>query len=225
MHPLVKIICIIVISIFVGISNWSGILLTAAIILPIYFRHSNYYASAWRMVKRLKWFYFSIFFVYLFFTPKTSLNNSTFGYLEGIDVGIYRVSVLILIVLSVNLLIRTSTKEDLLSGLYLIFSPFVLIGLNPQTFLARAYLTLDYIQILNSQLGEQKDFFSKRFSLPKLVSRLAEFVSTWIEKAQQKHTQPLSIKLLEYPKIWEWAIPIGLSLLYIYLPIQIDKLL
>jgi len=206
-----------VISICVGLSGWHGILITAAIIFPFYIRNPGYMRTGWSMIKRLKWFYLSILLVYIFFAPTHTQTLST-QFWAGLNSGGFRVAILIFIVLAVNLLIRTCSQEQLLSGLYLFITPFKWIGLNPHTFLSRAYLTLDYIQVLEKQLSGEKQSFTNKFSFSKLASRLGSFIASWIEQAQNKHIQTLEIRLLNIPHIWQWTIPILLIVLYIYLP-------
>jgi len=227
-HPLVKVVCVFIISICIGLASWANVLLTAAIILPFYFTKTDYFLSAWRMIKRLKWFYLSILFVYLFFTPEYNTAHSDGFNLAGLNAGAYRVAILVFIVLSVNLLIRTSSKEDLISGLYLLFLPFRWLGINANVFLTRAYLTLDYIQVLDKQLVRQKKDYAQRFSVKKMVSRLGRFISDWIEQAHQAHLNSntlLTIRILKYPTLWEWLNPVFLTMLYIYFPTLLDQIL
>ena len=228
MHPLVKIVCVFVISICIGLASWANILLTAVIILPFYFFKIDYFFSAWRMIKRLKWFYLSILLVYLFFTPEYNSADSNYINLAGLNAGGYRLSILVFIILAVNLLLRTSSKEQLISGLYLLFLPFKWLGINANTFLIRAYLTLEYIQVLDQQLSTQKKDFAAKFSLKKRVSQLAVFISDWIEQSsqsQQQENKPLSIVLVKYPPLAEWFSPVLLVLLYFHFPTLLDQML
>lgn len=227
MHPLAKIVTVLIVSIFVGISGWGSVFITALLLIPLYIYFPHFFGSAWRMIRRLKWFYLSILLVYLLFNPQSAPTpDASWFDLSRLDAGGFRVSVLIMIVLSVNLLIRTSDQKDLLSGLYLLIKPFKWLGFSPKKFILRAYLSLNYIQTLDRRLKTEKGFFKRDRSIKKMVPRLADFISDWIDQARLQTTgQSIQINLLKYPKLKEWIIPILLILVYIYLPSQLERFL
>lgn len=125
--------------------------------------------SLLRVVKRMKWLFFSIFFIYAFVTPGEYLQYIPAGIAptkEGCVFGVLQIAKLLIAFATLSILFSTSSKEQLMSGLHLLFSPFNLLGVNTNRFTARILLTLDYVE----ELAANEKF---KFNFNQLDSMLA----------------------------------------------------
>ncbi len=152
MHPAIKILSLIIVSIFLTQGSWLNLIISGALLLPFYLYQSSLWHSALKMLFKLKWFFISILLIYYFYTPDIQQSDQLSyqfydpsvinDFLEKMNPGFFRISVLICILFSVNLLIRTTSKEDILSALVWLFSPLKYLNINFDRFLLRSVLTL-----------------------------------------------------------------------------------
>lgn len=188
MHPVIKIVSLIILTVFVTQGRWLTLLLSTIFLLPYYLQHSELWLSAIKMLLRLKWFFLSIFVIYFFYTPQLSSTdiNSIASLLMSLSersmTGLLRIAVLIIIIFAVNIFIKTTRKEDILSALLWIFSPLNFFNLNIDRMLLRAILTLEYIEELSLRLSCYKQAYQKKS--PKII----DSDTTFIHRFKQKKT-------------------------------------
>ncbi len=157
------------------------------------------------MLYRMKWFFISIFILYWFFLPTEIFQGLADGSIKKLIPIAYRISILATIIFSVNLLIKTTNKEEIISAVYLLIKPLTLLGINIKSFLIRAYLTLDLVESLNQDLKNRKVKSQKIMPL----------ISTWLENSMQTEIENISIEKLAYPILLQWLIPVLLIFCYI----------
>ncbi len=168
MHPVIKIVSLIILTIFNTQGGWLTLLLSSIFLLPYYCLHSELFLSAITMLLRLKWFFLSLFFLYYFYTPSISSVDihSFYTLLSSLSersmTGLLRISVLIVIIFAVNIFIKTSTKEEILSALLWIFSPLNFLNINIDRMSLRAILTLEYIEELSLRLSLYKTQYKNK---------------------------------------------------------------
>ena len=124
--------------------------------LPFYFINFNLWRNALTMLFRLKWFFLSILLVYLFLSPAQFDLFSEHYLAASLLPALFRISVLVLILLAVNIFIKTTGKEEILSSLVWLFTPLKLLNINVDRFALRAVLTLEYIDELNYRMSQYK---------------------------------------------------------------------
>lgn len=224
MHPVIKIISLIILSVYSTQGGWSTLFLTGAIVLPFYVYQPGLWKPASSMVWRLKWLFLSILLIYVFFTPKVSASLTPFSpYVYLLLPGLFRILVLINLILAVNLLIKTTTKEEILTSLLWIFSPLRLIHINLERFLLRAVLTIEYIELLNQKLSAMKartksqvqsaHFFKrKRSAFFQLVGSANLVLHDLFAEVSKSTEKEYLIAIIEQPGLRQWSIPFGLLL-------------
>jgi len=146
MHPVIKIVSLLILSVLSTQGGWDSVLLTITIIIPFYFKYPELWVPALKMTFRLKWLFLSIIFIYFISIPEMSY----------LLLGVFRVLVLISIIFSVNLFLKTSTIEQILAALLWIFHPLNYININVERLSLRAVLTLEYVEILSQYLEKYK---------------------------------------------------------------------
>lgn len=228
MHPVIKIVSLIILSIFSTQGGWSNLFLTISIILPFYALHPDLFPSALQMTLKLKWLFLSILLIYFLFTPEVSYFLS----------GLFRVLVLISIVFSVNLFLKTSTIEQILESLLWIFYPLGYFNINVKRLSLRAVLTLEYIVILeqrlkkyqqNSRQEKQKKeykkglksfFLFRKERLFQLIEDFAIIFHESLSKVEKESNKQYTIDCIEPPGVIQLLIPVLLCLLYIFNPLS-----
>jgi len=165
MHPAVKIVSLVILSMFSTQGGWFTLLLTGALLLPFYILRPLFLYTALRMLLRLKWFFFSILLIYLVLTPELPIEHQSiyFNNLSALNTflnqalpGLFRIMVLVLIIFAVNLFLRTTSKESILAALLWLFTPLKILTINIERISLRAMLTLDYIEKLTAHLDDYK---------------------------------------------------------------------
>lgn len=102
-----------------------------------------------RMVKRLRWLFFSILIIYAYGTPGEYIQQIPDSFaptIEGVYAGILQIAKLLIALAMLNILFATSSKAQLMTGLSILLSPLNIIGFNAMRFTARLMLTLDYVE-------------------------------------------------------------------------------
>ena len=206
-HPSIKLLSIIIISSFIGQTGWSGIFLTLFLLLPFYSTHWEYYKSAINMLLRIKWLLISIIILYLFLLPTETIQHHNFTDLYAVFPVLYRVSILCVIIFSVNLLLKTTDKNQIISGVALLIYPLTKMGVDLDSFLVRTYLTIDFVGKLNTELRNRKN--NRKTILP--------FILSWLENSVHNKTDKIIIERLRRPDLLQWFIPILLCFCYIFL--------
>lgn len=229
-HPVIKIVSLIILSIFSTQGGWNNLYLTIAIILPFYFFRMELFSSAIRMTFKLKWLFLSILLVFYFFSPQ--INHLTLALL--------RIFVLISIIFSVNLYLKSSTIEQILESLLWLFSPLKILNVNVERLSLRAVLTIEYIDILTNKIEQHKNNISisnnwrdikvwnsfliqRKENFLQMIKHLGKvlkeiLIETSPETIVVQAGKEYTINCLDVPSGLQLLIPIVLCLLYIYNP-------
>ncbi|MCU7799762.1 MAG: hypothetical protein KZQ70_06370 [gamma proteobacterium symbiont of Lucinoma myriamae] len=216
MHPAIKIVSLIIVTIFITQGSWFTLLLTAILLLPFYILNLHLWTSAIKMLFRLKWFFLSILIIYYYYTPELQASSSLFNILnERFVPGFFRISVLVIILFSVNLFIKMTSKEEILSALLWLFSPLQFLHIDVERISLRAVLTLDYIEDLSGRLSEYKQ---KKQSLFYLVELSGIILHEILDEAENTSGKSYTVNCLEAPDAKQFILPMVLCLsLYISL--------
>jgi len=149
MHPFVKILCFITLLLLINfLSNqmiWLLCILVSALAANLQFNKFI------QVVKRMRWFFISIFIIYAFGTPGEYVRFFSSQYaptIEGCVLGLLQITKLLIALAGLSILFARSSKEHLMVGLHLMLSPLKLFGVNIERFTARLLLTLDYVEEL-----------------------------------------------------------------------------
>ena len=119
LHPAVKIMAFILMAILIQHSKLRALVVLAVVLLLalFYFRVSRFMA----MIRRMRWLFLSMLIVYAYTTPGEYLNHWPFDMApsyEGLRDGFYQIARISLVLASISLLMATSTRENLMTGIY-----------------------------------------------------------------------------------------------------------
>ena len=147
MHPFVKILCFVLILLLTNTlrDQWLIALCAGLCLMAVWSNKRNFL----RVVRRMRWLFISLLNIYAFTTPgeyiPELLAYASPTY-EGCVLGLLQITKLLIALASLSLLFASSSKQDLIAGLYMLLTPLKLFGLNGERFSARLMLTLDYVE-------------------------------------------------------------------------------
>lgn len=220
MHAVIKIICFLVFATAVSTGNhqvmWAGVLL----IVPLYlFERAVHVKTAFVMLRRLKWLFLSILIVYLFFTPGRLLIVDLYWgpTIEGLEQGLSRIGVLLLLVAAVNLLLSSTNQDDLLSAILWCFRPLTLFGIPHERLAVRISLTLDVVNKIREDFRQQPgdESRTKKQSVISIISFTAyRLFQSAIDTAETTPVREINLPEETSPPLLQWLIPITLLVLF-----------
>jgi len=103
------------------------------------------------LLKRTRWIFFSLFFIYAFATPGEplwfffELPSPT---REGVADGLIQTGRFVCVLVSLSLLLTYLSRDQLMSALYVLFSPLKYLGISRERVAVRLALTLHYSEIM-----------------------------------------------------------------------------
>ena len=166
------------------------------------------------MLKRLRWLMLAIVLVYGWWTPGAALFPVA-GVLsptvEGLQLGLIRMLVLVIIVAAVHLLLQRTERSQLLAALMQLFTPVC--SLQGRSRIAvRIVLSMEavgQIQPLLLKALSGSSLANKR--LTGLGTVAADVYETVLEKAGRANCDPVRVVEAAQPAFWQWLIPLLLA--------------
>lgn len=227
MHPAIKIVSFLVFGASVSFGGDRSLLFGLFLVMGFYWMGPlEWLLTALRLLARMRWFFLSIAMVYGFFSPGRLLVGVwTWGPTwEGLHEGVMRIGVLVLIVLAVNLLLRSTGRDSLTSAILWCLHPLSWLGLPHERLAVRIALTLDTVgEVQGVYRQGPRDEEGKAIRQPVGV-RLARIGETarrlFVTVAQRAESVPLhAIELPEEasPPPLQWLFPFALGAAFLAL--------
>lgn len=131
--------------------------ITTLLITALIYAKSQHF---FKMIKRMKWFFIVMLFIFAFNTPGQHIQG--WDYLlsptyEGLASGTLQVFRMMALLASLSLIMTFNTKQQLISGFYFLLLPLQAAGLEVERFAARLWLTLEYVE--SAQISRKQDSF------------------------------------------------------------------
>lgn len=148
MHPAVKILSLILCAIALQMAHWRGLGVMSLVVLIALMYFGT--ASALKLMKRARWLFLSILLIYAFATPGeyvAGFPDAIAPSHEGIKAGLIQALRLAVMLEVLSLVLVTSSREQFMSGIYVLLRPFRLL-ISPERFAARLWLTLHYAETM-----------------------------------------------------------------------------
>lgn len=149
LHPLTKIISLIFLAIYLQYANMlQTLLVLGCLIAVVLYFHAIYFLH---MAKRVRWLVIIMMVIYTFNTPGEYVrqwNFEPYPTYEGLQSGILQALRLYSMLAGLALLLASTDRDHLISGLYLLLRPLSIFGrkFDPERFAARLWLTLHYVE-------------------------------------------------------------------------------
>jgi len=216
LHPVILIVSFLVFVAMLAFPVPFTLFISSLLLIPFYLRDGGAHVRpALVMLRRMRWFLLSILLLFCWLTPGTPIIQWTAlsGWLptnEGLSSGLLRVVALVLVIASVNLLLRSLSRQALLSAIYFLARPLQLVGVKAEMVALRMTLVFDAmgeVQQMVAQHLPEKDHVPRRLDD---IGVLASGVLTAvIERAgQAPQEEVVVLPVLERPPLLQWFLPI-----------------
>lgn len=231
MHSVIKIVTFLIFGAAVAFGDARALLAGGVLVFLLYVTGGGgHIGPALKLLRRLRWFFLSIAVVYLLFTPgRLLLSAWSWGpTLEGVTEGGQRIVSLVLIVLAVNLLLRTTSQPQLISAILWCLTPLGWCGIPRERIAVRMALTLDAVAGVQSlyrheprdagdapvETGPAAGLGNRLWRIGAAAQRLVLAV---VERAESLPVVPIEVPRPARPPFWQWSYPALLGGLFIVL--------
>lgn len=146
MHPTLKLMLLIVLAAAVQLMSLNTLALTGMLLigLALYW----HIALLKKIIYRSRWLLLTMLLIYAFTTPGEYLpgwESYALTY-EGLAQGTAQAARLVIMLSGLALLLGTTHRDDLMAGIYWLINPLRYLGVSPDRFTARLWLTLHYVE-------------------------------------------------------------------------------
>lgn len=221
MHPAIKIVSFLVFGASVSFGGDRALMFGLLLVMCCYLLGPMARLFfALRLLARMRWFFLSIALVYVFFSPGRLLFSTLpWGPTrEGLHEGSMRIAVLVLIVLAVNLLLRTTGRDGLTSAILWCLHPLSWLGLPHERLAVRIALTLDTVaevQGVYRQGPRDEEEEPVRQPVAVRLARIGEaarrlFV-TVDQRAKSAPLHSVELSAESSPPLLQWLFPLALG--------------
>jgi len=207
---------------FVSLGGLSQIL-TGILLLAILYSLTDFawLISAFVMMRRMRWFFLSIFIIYAWMTPGQAAATipdfeAWLPTIEGMISGTMRALSLSLILMAVNLLLRCTSRRQLIMAIYWLTVPLRLIGISPERISIRIALVIE-------ALGEVREIVSVSFkevrgkitSLDNIGDFAARVFHKVTSNADRAPNRAITFHDYNAPQAIQWLFPVTLWVIFI----------
>ncbi len=164
MHPLICILSFLSFSISLALSQDAIVSLSLGAVLigcAYLYGGPEYRSGTWAKLRRMRWFFMSIFIFYFWMTPGPPLFP--YGGQEvpwwmptfpGFESGLYRVAVLAAILLAVHLVLVSLERDEIIAALSQILAPLGLMRIDHRRCAVRITMTMEAVDKVRVLLEE-----------------------------------------------------------------------
>ena len=149
MHPLVKILYFMFVLLLSSVASSTQLFFLIVFFCLIFLGLKN--KTFIYAVRRMRWLFLSLLMIYAFGTPGELIPLFPVSFsptFEGLQLGLLQIEKLLIALAALSLLLLSSSRAQMLLGIYMLLMPFKFLGLNIERFAARLMLTLDYVEEL-----------------------------------------------------------------------------
>lgn len=193
MHPAIRILCFLGLVSALARANLTFILLADGVFLLFAFiKSSDIFPFAWRLARRMRWFWLSIMLLYTLMTPgggETLALGSLSLSLGGFILGLTRCLALITVLLYFALLIHTTPAARLQGALFWLLQPLRYIGIPANALSVRMALTLEKIHALQMKWATQATTGFRLRSWREIPERIATLIQEVFSQAESTPSQ------------------------------------
>lgn len=151
LHPTLKILLLILLAIMVQHASLLLLVLLGWVLIMMAVRW--HVGLLRKLLHRSRWLLLTLLLIYAFTTPGEYLHGLESYPLtyEGLHQGLLQVVRLTVMLAGLALLLGTTGRDALMAGIYRLIHPLRNIGVSPDRFTARLWLTLHYVEMARPQ--------------------------------------------------------------------------
>lgn len=209
MHPVIRILALLLAALMVVLGGWSEWLLALTLTASGYFFVvSAHFHAALTMMLRLRWLLLSMFIIYLWFTPGVPLWPELSLWSpsrEGVMMGLHRAAVLLLLVTAVSLLLQSTPRTQMVAALLWLLKPLAMLGFPNERFAVRLALTMEAVGELQG-MARPTPVPTNGLS-QRVRAASVQMVDLFDQVTQHAHSLPcdtIEVPILSAPNGWQW---------------------
>lgn len=213
MHPVIRVISLIVLGGAMALSQGLAVFLAAALVLALYVATSTtHLAPALKMLRRMRWLFISIIGFYFWFTPGEPLWGSAPNWLPsvaGLQLGSVRLVALVTLVLAVNLLLQTTSRDAMVSAVLRLTQPLRWVGMAHERLAVRLTLVFDAVREVQDLYAASKPAtYQRRTPLAHFGERIASLFEQTLQRADAQELVELKVDIAANPPWYQWLYPL-----------------
>lgn len=232
MHPVIRIVTFLVFTLFVAFGGYPQLFFSLAVLVLFYLlvrSTAALWQSSWQMLRRMRWLFLSMLVIYCWFTPGQVVFPLISDYSptwQGLLMAGYRIGSLVVIVVAVNIVIKSTPREQVTAGLLWLLTPLRYVGLPHERLAVRIVLTFNMISEIQyeydllkrskaagASTAEAQQSSGARFlqRLDRLGELGANLFTNVLDKAQISGAQSIELPGESAPPWYQWTLPILLA--------------
>lgn len=219
LHPVIRLTSFLVIVLLLPQALPWQLYLMAVMLLACYFQQQGrYWRSAQSMLWRLRWLLLSLLLVYLLM-PADADNMKVLMRISSWQVwqqALQQVLVICEIILAVNLLLQSSSRDELLQSIYWLVAPCAWLGFSRQRLTLRLLLVLEMVMpVRQLALRELSGKQNERYSIAAFARLAAQIFTNVLHHARTTETGSLTFSPA-VPPLWvQWLLPLLLAVIIV----------
>jgi len=180
MHPVIRVLCFLLLVTSLARAHYPFILLADIIFLVFALRTPpEFFTFIWRFMRRMRWFWLSIILLYTMMTPgggHTIMLGSLELSLGGFLLGLERCLALATVLFYFALLIHTTAQARLQGALYWLLQPMARLGLPAASLSIRIALTMQKVHELQTRWSANAEATKDSVSWRDIPDRITTFL-------------------------------------------------
>lgn len=223
LHPAVRIISFLVLCAYLAMGRPLDLAMAGLLLAVLYaVLDGARLGAAVKTLRRMRWFFLSILIIYLWFTPGTPVwpgiplrYEAWLPTMQGVELGLVRGAALALIVLGVTLLLQTTPRHGLITGIRWLVRPLPLPGRFHDVLALRIALVLETVPKLQPMV---QSALPARQAGERAVARIgrtaAALVAMTVDEAQRAPSETIELPPERHPPLMQWLWPVGLGVVF-----------
>ena len=216
-HPVILVVSFLLFVAMLAFPVPSALLISFLLLLLLYMNDGfSHLHSALLMLRRMRWFLISILVIFCWLTPGAPIVqlewaalNAWLPTIEGVSSGLLRVLALVLVIASVNLLLRSLSRDELLAAIYYLVHPLQLVGVSAERVALRMTLTFDALSTVQSVVSSHMPDSGRMPRRLDSIGRLAANVFHMVaERAGAEEQKNVVLGSLDRPPLLQWLLPL-----------------
>lgn len=220
-HPVIRIVTFLVLGAYLAVGRPLDLAVIASLLVLLYMTLEKARpAAALLAMRRLRWFFLSILIVYFWFTPGAPVWSGVDGAyaawlptVDGVQLGLVRAAALALFVLGVTLLLQTTSRNELITGIRALVRPVPVSGRFHDRLALRIALVLETVPkiqpLVRSAVPRRNRYSRPLNGVGTTAARLAALAR---DQAGQAPCEPIELPPDTRPPVNQWLWPITLAI-------------
>lgn len=219
MHPVIRLVSFMMLSLALAVGGWLHLLLGALVAAVLFLRAG---AAAWAtiipMMRRMRWLWLSLVVIYFWFTPGVAVVPVPDAWAawvptaEGLALGALRIAALALMAVTAGLLLHLTSREQLFAALHWLIAPLGLFGVPRERVAVRVALTLAAVAEVRSEVQETPSREERPHTRwMRWGDRAASLFRTAVSRAETASCDEMELSPRPAPPLRQWMWPIALG--------------